>query len=123
MSKRYLSQTGLSLLEVTVAVAIAGIVFVPLISLVSTGIKMEDYARRLTEATMIAETRLKEIERNPYPEMGQAEGLVDPLDPAGFRYRQVIKGSPLEDVRTIEMEVFWDNKRSSVLLATYLAKR
>ncbi len=123
MSKRYLSENGLTLLEVTVAVAIAGIALVSFISLVSTGVKMEEHARRLTEATMIAEARLKEVEREPWPETGQVDGLVDPDDRNGYRYRKTVRESPIEDIRIVEMEVFWDERRSSVSLATYLGKR
>jgi general secretion pathway protein I len=123
MWKRYLSENGITLLEVVVAVAIASIALVSIISLVSNSLTMEDYARRVTEASAIAENRLKEIELESFPETGQTEGLVDPDDPSGYFFRQIVKDSPIEDVRLIEMEIFWDNRRSSVLVASYLAKR
>ncbi len=123
MWKRYLSETGITLLEVTVAIAIASISLVSIISLVSNSLTMEEQARRVTEASAIAENRLKEIERGSFPETGQIEGLVDPENPSGYSFRQEVKDSPIEDVRLIEMEIFWDNRRSSVSMATYLAKQ
>jgi general secretion pathway protein I len=123
MSKRLRSDDGTTLLEVMVAVAIAAIALVSLITLVIASLEMEDQARRMTSATLIAEDKLKEIERTGYPELSRVEGLVDENDPTGFSYRTVVIDTPIEDVRQVDVEVLWDKKRRSVSLVGYFAKR
>lgn len=106
-----------------IAVAIAAIALVSLITLVVASLDMEEYARKMTSATLIAEGKLKEIERVGYPELSQVEALVDENDPTGFYYRTVVTESPIEDVREVEVQVFWDKRRRSVELVGYFAKK
>lgn len=122
-SRKYRSESGITLLEVMVAVAVASITLVSLISLVSSAITMEDNARKVTEATVIADSMMKEIERTGYPEVGYKEGLVDEDDSTGFAFKQNVIESPIEDVRIVQIQVFWDKGKNSVDLAGYIAKR
>ncbi len=106
-----------------VAVAVASIALISFISLVLHSLEMEDYSRKITEATLIADDRLKEIERTGYPEIGEMEGLVDQDEPSGFSYRLTVKETPIEDVREVEVEVFWDNKKGSLRMVSLLVNR
>ncbi len=106
-----------------IAVAIASIALVSMISLVVASLDMEDYARKMTSATLIAEGKLKEIERTGYPELSRAEGLVDESDPTGFFYQTIVTETPIADVRQVDVEVFWDKKRRSVIITGYFAKK
>ena len=106
-----------------VAVAVAAIALISFISLVVHSLEMEDYSRKITEATLIADDRLKEIERTGYPEIGETEGLVDEDEPSGFSYRLTVKETPIEDVREVEIEVFWDNKKGTLRMTSLVAKR
>jgi general secretion pathway protein I len=120
---KYRSQAGLTLLEVLIAVAIASIALVSLISLVLSSLDLEENARKVTEATMIADDKLKEIERGVLPETGVTEGLIDEKDPAGYAFRQSVSESMIKNVYLIEVEVFWNKKRSSVALSSYVLKK
>ncbi len=122
-SRRVSSEAGTTLLEVMVAVAIASIALVSFVTLVISSLDMENHARKITEATMIADERLKEIERGGYPEPGKTEGLVSEEDPSGYSYVLVVTDTPIQDVRQISIEVFWDKKRGSVELTTYVARQ
>jgi hypothetical protein len=106
-----------------VSVAIALIALVSLISLVLASLSIEEYARKVTEATMIADSRMKDIERKELPEFGQIEGLIDEKDPSGFLFNQKISETLFNDVRLVEVEVFWDKKRHSVGLISYMLKK
>ncbi|OPY00257.1 MAG: hypothetical protein A4E62_00916 [Syntrophorhabdus sp. PtaU1.Bin002] len=121
--RKYLSESGITLLEVMVAVAVASIVLVSLISLVSSAITMEDNARKLTEATVVADNMMKEIERTGYPEVGYKEGLVDKDDSSDFTFKQTVIESPIEDVRIVQLQVLWNKGKNSVDFAGYIAKR
>jgi general secretion pathway protein I len=123
ISKKLHSDRGTTLLEVMIAMAVAAIALVSLITLVVADLDIEDYARKMTGATLMAEGKLKEIERTGYPELSQVEALVDESDPAGFYYRTIVTETPIADVRQVEVEVFWDKKRRSVTLTGYYAKK
>jgi general secretion pathway protein I len=123
ISKKLHSREGTTLLEVMVAVAVAAIALVSLITLLLGALEMEDQARRMTSATLIAEDKLKEIERTGFPELSRVEGLVDENDPTGFSYMTIVTETPIEEVRQVEVEVFWDKKKGSVSLIGYFAKK
>jgi hypothetical protein len=106
-----------------VAVAIASIALISFISLVLRSLEMEDRARSITEATLIADDRLKEIERTEYPEIGEREGLINPDEPSGFSYKITVKETPIQDVREVEIEILWDNKKGSLRMTSFIAKR
>jgi hypothetical protein len=107
---------------VTVAIAIAAIALVSFISLVITSMDLEDHARKITEATLAADEKLKEVERTGFPDVGKTEGLIDENDPDGFSYAMVVSETPIDGVRQVSVEVFWQNKKRSVSLDTYIAK-
>jgi general secretion pathway protein I len=106
-----------------VAVAIAAIALVSFITIVISALEVEEQARRMTQATLIAEDKLKEIERTGYPELSQVEALVDENDPAGFTSVVTVTETPIQDVRQVAVEILWDNKRRSVSLVGYFAKK
>jgi hypothetical protein len=106
-----------------VAVAIASIALISFISLVLHSLEMEDYSRKITEATLIADDRLKEIERTGYPEIGESEGLIDENEPSGFSYRLSVKETPIENVREVELEVLWDGRKGSLHMTSFVVKR
>ncbi len=123
ISKKYLSQKGITLLEVLVAVAVTSIALVSFISLILISLDMEEYSRKLTAATMIADDRMKEIEREGFPKLGATEGLIDEDNPQGFAFKKVVSETPIENVHLVELEIFWENKKRSVSLSAYMAKK
>ncbi len=122
-SRKYRSKTGTTLLEVTIALAIAAIALVSFISLVVTSMDLEDHARKMTDATIAADEKLKEVERTGFPDLGKTEGLIDENDPNGFSYVMVVTETPIDGVRQIDVSVYWQNKKRSISLTTYIAKQ
>ncbi|OPY69732.1 MAG: hypothetical protein A4E57_00982 [Syntrophorhabdaceae bacterium PtaU1.Bin034] len=123
ISKKLRSQEGITLLEVMVAMAVAAIALVSFVTLVIRSMDMEDHARKITEATLIADDKMKEIERTGFPPLGKTEGLVDEDDPSGFFYRLIVTETPIQEVRQMDLEVLWENKTRSVSLTSYIAKQ
>jgi general secretion pathway protein I len=121
--KRLRSQRGVTLLEVMIAVAIASIALVSLISLVLSSLEMEDHARRLTDAMMIADEQMKEIERGDLPEVGETEGLIKEDEPYGYAYKRTVSETPIENVHHVIYTVLWNKKRDSVSLEAYMIKK
>ena len=122
-SKRLCSREGTTLLEVMVAMAVAAIALFSFSTLLISALEMEGHARRMTEATLIAEDKLKEIERTGFPELSQVESLVDETEPAGFTSIVTVTETPIQDVRQVEVQVLWDNRKRSVSLVGYFAKK
>jgi len=120
--KKHRSETGTTLLEVMVAIAVASIALVSFITLVIGSMDLEDHARKVTDATLAADDKLKEVELAGYPEVGKTEGLIDEQDPSGFSYTLVVSDFQIQNVRRVDVEVFWDKKRRSVALTTLIAK-
>jgi len=123
MLRKYRCQKGLTLLEVMVAVAVASIALVSFITLVLSSIQMEEHARNVTEAIMVADERMKKVERESFPEVGVTSGMIDPANPMGFVYQQSVKETRFEDIRLVEIEVFWDDRKSSLNVTRYLLKK
>jgi general secretion pathway protein I len=122
-SRKYRSREGTTLLEVMVALAIASIALVSFITLVITSMDLEDHARKVTDATLAADDKLKEVERTGFPDVGKTEGLIDEQDPDGFSYVMVVTETSIDQVRQIDIEVFWEKKKRSVTLTTFIAKQ
>jgi len=121
--KRLHSRNGTTLLEVLIAVAVASIALVSFITLVVNSLDMEDHARKITEATLLADDKLKEIERAGFPEVGRTEGLFEDDQATGFSYSMTVSETPIEQVREIDLEVLWDRGKRSITLVSYIAKQ
>jgi general secretion pathway protein I len=117
------SERGISLLEVLIAVTIASIALISFIILVVRALDVEDYARKVTDATLIADEKLKEIERGPFPETGKIEGNVEESDTDGFTFRIAVTETSISDIRQAEVEVLWDQGKHSVNLIGYVVNQ
>jgi hypothetical protein len=106
-----------------VAIAIASIALVSFIALVVASMDLEEHARKVTDATLAADDKLKEVERTGFPDVGKTDGLIDAQDPDGFSYTMEVTETPIDQVRQIDIEVFWEKKKRSVTLTTYIAKQ
>jgi general secretion pathway protein I len=120
--KRHRSNSGTTLLEVLIAVAIASIALISFISLVITSTDIEGHARKVTEATLIADDKLKEIERAGFPEIGRVEAPIDDEQHEGFTYTATVTETPIAQVRQVDVEVLWDNGKRSVSLMALIVK-
>ena len=69
--KKHRSQAGTTLLEVMVAIAVASIALVSFITLVISSMDLEDNARKITDATLAADDKLKEVESRVIPRSGR----------------------------------------------------
>ena len=113
---------GQTLLEVIVALAIVSIALVSFVTLVVTSMDMEDHARKVTEATIVADQKLRDIEKVGYPPVGQSEGLVNDQDPLGYSYRMTVSETGITNVRQIDVEIFWEKRKRSIILSAYMLK-
>jgi general secretion pathway protein I len=121
--RKHRSETGTTLLEVMVAMAVASLALVSFITLVVSSMDLEEVARNITNATIAADEKLNEVESNGFPEVGKTEGLLEGKDPPNSSYNVVVSETPIQNVRQIDVEVFWDNKRRSVMMSDWIVKQ
>lgn len=106
-----------------VAMAVASLALVSFITLVVSSMDLEEVARNITNATIAADEKLKEVESKGFPEIGKTEGLLEGKDPPNSSYNVVVSETPIQNVRQIDIEVFWDNKRRSVMMTDLIVKQ
>lgn len=98
MFKLFKKKKGFTLLEVMVALAILGVAIGEIIAFQARGMLLNNRARRLTEATMLARTKMVEYQlkleqdilRGAFPETGEEEGEFErPYDM--YKYKIELK--------------------------------
>lgn len=113
---------GFTLLEVMVSIAIIAIAFVVLLGLKNSDITINEYTRNLTAATLLAQTKISEIELMGFPELGEASGDFGE-DHSGFRWREIVSPTPFDFAREVRVRVSWKmgNREEDVEFITYIA--
>ncbi len=111
--------TGFTLLEVLLAIALLAIALPILLGLRNFDLDLQDRASELTAATLLAQEKLLEVELLGQYAIGETTGEfrqvplgaqpVTHTEPraVGYRWRQTIAPTPLELIREIRIEVTW----------------
>jgi|GEM_PF-1716018 len=71
------TQTGFTLLEILVAVAILGVAMVSLLGLQARNLRLIAQTQDLTTAAMLASEKVALLKAGGFPELGVTEGLFD----------------------------------------------
>lgn len=109
---------GFTLLEVMIALAIAGIALVTLLSLSNRSIGVNDRLQKITQATLLAQEKMSEIE-------AAAEGglLQFTADEGEFeapfqlyRWQLGFEETPLANVKMVMVRVLWGNPSKNELV-------
>jgi general secretion pathway protein I len=113
------NDTGFTLLEVLLAIALLAIALPILLGLRNFDLDLQDRASELTIATLLAQEKLVEVELLGQYAIGETVGEfrqvplgvrpVTHTDPraVGYRWKQTIAPTPLELIREIRIEVTW----------------
>ena len=100
---------GFTLLEVLVAVTILGVGLVSLLGLHVGNLARLDEDRRITEATLLAQGLMTEIESGPPPALGVETGDFEETYPERYPHlgweREILR-SPLPDLREVRVRVY-----------------
>jgi len=114
---------GFTLLEVMIALAIVAIALVTLLGLATRSLTLNERVQRITQATLLAQQRLAEIETGAAQEgVGEeASGrFAPPFD--GYRWRIDYAETPLASVRQVTVAVIWgrEERNEAVELSSFL---
>lgn len=101
--------SGFTLLEVLVAVTILGVGLVSLLGLHVGNLARLDEDQRITEATLLAQGLMTEIEVGPPPALGVEQGDFEDTYPERYPHHgweREILTTPLPDLREIRVRVY-----------------
>lgn len=118
------SITGFTLLEVLVALAVAGVGLAGVIKVAGGNAYNAQYLQEKTLAQWVAMNRIAEIRvKREFPAIGEAKGKMEMADDTWY-WRQETKGAPFpfpdikQKLRQVEVNVYRDEARKTASLAT-----
>lgn len=116
---------GFTLLEVMIALAVVAIALVTLLGLATRSLTLNERVQRITQATLLAQQRLAEIETGAAQESpGEAASgrFASPFD--GYRWRVDYTETPLAAVRQVTVAVIWgrEEQNEAVALSSFLVR-
>jgi type II secretion system protein I len=105
------SQQAFTLLEVMIAVAFIGVAMLALLSLHHHGMQTVARARELTQAAMLAQALMTDVEQTRFPDPGQLSGDFQTMYPGkyvNFRWQRIVQPSEqFPDIRRVRITVFY----------------
>jgi general secretion pathway protein I len=117
-------QAGFTLLEVMIALAIVSVALVALLALGNRTVATNDRLQKLTQATLLAQSKLTELETGA---IDLSTGLSD--SQGGFEapyndytWRTRFLPTPVDGVQEVQVTVIWgaENRNESVELTSFL---
>lgn len=114
-------QRGFTLLEVVVALSILAVSFVVLLGLRNRDILQHQEARNITQATLLAQKKISELEMAGFPPLGVVAGdFSEPND--HFNWTQTVTTTPFDFARQVDVVVAWKDgeHQESILLTTFV---
>lgn len=112
--RKALPKDGFTLLEVLVALAILGAGLTVLLGAVNRNLIMASESKNLSVASLLAQTRLAEIELEGYPEVRSEQGEFE--EAPGFKWFLVV--SPFQipnlntEIRVVNLRITWNDGRN-----------
>jgi general secretion pathway protein I len=99
---------GFTLLEVMIALAIVGIALVTLIGLETRTIQLAERQQRVTQATLLAQGKMTEIEvgAESLAGLGGQGGVFDPPFEL-YRWTAALDATPLPTIEMVTVTVAW----------------
>lgn len=112
MTGKASQQRGFSLLEVMIALAIVAIALVSLLGLANRSIGLNGHLQRLTQATLLAQQRMTEIEhaseRGTLSADAEEGAFEEPF--ADYRWRTLYEDTMLASVKMVTVVVAWGDE-------------
>jgi type IV pilus assembly protein PilV len=112
---RLRKNSGLTLIEVMIAIAIIAIGIFGVMSLVITVMKGNTLSKRVTTASTIAQERMEDIKREDYDMVFDAFGTDSTTYDIDYYWEVDVfpDTPPATDTKTITVDVYWDPPASS----------
>ena len=112
LSRLCRKDSGFTLLEIMIALAIVGIAMVSLLGLANRSIQVHDRLQRITEATFLAQQLMAETEvkaNNGSLIKTETQGVFSHPNES-FHWRVIYNDTPLPSVQMVTVTVFWGDE-------------
>ncbi len=96
-----------------IALAIAGIALITLLSLGNRAIATHGTLQHLTQATLLAQQKMTEVET--LGQFDEDEGVFEPPHD-GYRWRVTVEETPLGFVQMVTVTVLWGEERRNEMV-------
>ncbi len=117
------SSSGFTLLEIMIALAIISIALTALLSLGNRTIGVHDRLQKITQATLLAQHKMSEIEASSGSLVVQSEesGVFEEPNNT-FSWRVDYTETPLPSIRMVSVTVIWgeENNNEAVTLDSFI---
>lgn len=117
------TDSGFTLLEVMVALAIVGIALVVMLGLAQRSILVNSRLQQMTRATLLAKQKMAEIEHGIGSSLEQNKGeFTEPNQ--NFSWRAVTTPTPIAGISQIDLSVIWGDEQDNelVTLTSFIKK-
>ncbi len=111
--RRLHRNSGFTLIEIMIAIAIITIGIFGVMSLVITVMKGNTLSKRVTTATTIAQDKMEDFKRMDYDNVVDDFGTDTYYDIEYYLEADVAPDNPAIDTKTITVDVYWDPPASS----------
>ena len=118
---RQRKNAGFTLLEIMIALAIVSIALTALLSLGNRTIAVHDRLQKITQATLLAQHKMSELESSASALAGDESGVFDEPNNA-FTWRVDYAETPLPSIRMVSVTVTWgeENDNEAVTLDSFI---
>ncbi len=105
--------SGFTLIEIMIAIAIIAIGIFGVMSLIITVMRGNTLSERVTTATTIAQDKMEDFKRMDYASVVDDSNTNTNYDIDYYLEATVEDDTPATDTKTIEVKVYWDPPASS----------
>ncbi|MDY6863534.1 MAG: type IV pilus modification protein PilV [Thermodesulfobacteriota bacterium] len=126
MNKILKGSKGFTLLEVLIALTILSIGLLGMAQMQIIAIRSNSYAFRFSEASAIVQDKLEELKSLDYLNATDLDAASSPHTETEGLFTKtwtVVDNQPTNNMKTVNIEVSWDNSRHKVTLSTTIARR